>query len=120
MPADLEGIRKRLDGPVVHYTSKAMLQDDLELMCRNAMLYNDEGTEYYRYKWVDVLAEDGWFRVLCWASVAHVNFLSRKSPGWRLSRVRNQYFRSRTWGGFLAVVALPPPALATPHVIKPS
>ncbi|CBJ48482.1 conserved unknown protein [Ectocarpus siliculosus] len=47
-PIDLEGIRKRLDGPVVHYTSKAMLQDDLELMCRNAMLYNDEGTEYHR------------------------------------------------------------------------
>ncbi|CAM9282394.1 unnamed protein product [Ectocarpus sp. 8 AP-2014] len=47
-PIDLEGIRKRLDGPVVHYTNKAMLQDDLELMCRNAMLYNDEETEYHR------------------------------------------------------------------------
>lgn len=54
IPADLEGIRKRLDGPVVHYTSKAMLQDDLELMCRNAMLYNDKGTEYHRYNSVCV------------------------------------------------------------------
>lgn len=47
--ADLESIRKRLDGPTVHYNSKDMLYDDLVLMCRNAMLYNDTGTVYYRY-----------------------------------------------------------------------
>ena len=47
--ADLESIRKRLDGAVLHYTSSEMLRDDLCLMCRNAMAYNDEGTEFYRY-----------------------------------------------------------------------
>ncbi|CAM9174341.1 unnamed protein product [Pylaiella littoralis] len=47
-PVDLESIRKRLDGPTVHYNNEDMLHDDLVLMCRNAMLYNDEGTVYYR------------------------------------------------------------------------
>ncbi|CAM9407118.1 unnamed protein product, partial [Hapterophycus canaliculatus] len=47
-PIDLESIRSRLDGPTVHYTNGEMLQDDLVLMCRNAMLYNEEGDHYHR------------------------------------------------------------------------
>lgn len=46
--ADLESIRQRLDGAVLHYISSKMLHGDLCLMCRNAMVYNDQGTEVYR------------------------------------------------------------------------
>ncbi|CAN0548147.1 unnamed protein product, partial [Laminaria digitata] len=45
---DLGGIRNRLDGDVVHYTSAAMLHDDMVLMCRNAMLFNAKDTDFYR------------------------------------------------------------------------
>jgi len=47
--ADLESIRKSLDGADLRYASGDMLHDDLRLMCRNAMLYNDGGTEVYRW-----------------------------------------------------------------------
>lgn len=45
---DLRGIQNRLDGDVVHYTSVDMLHDDMVLMCRNAMLFNDKDTDFYR------------------------------------------------------------------------
>lgn len=51
--ADLESIRKRLDGAELRYTTVDMLHDDLRLMCGNALLYNDAGTEVYR--WVLIL-----------------------------------------------------------------
>lgn len=35
---------------MLHYTSCEMLHDDLCLMCRNAMAYNDEGTDFYRWE----------------------------------------------------------------------
>ena len=45
---DLQGIRNRLDGNIVHYTSIAMLHNDMVLMCRNAMLFNAKDTAFYR------------------------------------------------------------------------
>lgn len=41
-------MRERLKGDTVHYTSKSMFYDDLVLMCRNALLYNNKGTDYHR------------------------------------------------------------------------